>query len=65
MGDKAMTSVLESMGRAARQGRSQRYESKLKKKDPTLEIGEVTLEPTEPKLSEQDLKDLEELDVQH
>ncbi len=41
----AMNSVMEDMGRAAREGRSRRFTGKRPAKGVKVEIGEVTLEP--------------------
>lgn len=72
-----MNAVLEDMGRAAREGRARHYRARMRPHGVDVALGEATLEPThsvdvtvgEPTLtptplSEQDLKDLEDLQTQ-
>lgn len=76
MHKQAMSAVLEDMGRAAREGRTRRWSGKLKPKQDLIgphgeHLGEHLQRPanaeplTESGLSDQDVKDLEDLSVQH
>jgi hypothetical protein len=78
MGDQnkqAMASVLEDMGRAAREGRARRFTGRAKAKakhpispdDELEETGEGSAPASAPKppLTDEDLKDLEGLTLEH